>query len=887
MADNQVLIKLLARADFQQAISQTNKLGLTIGQLQKAAALAPYNRLPYVFDAGKIRNTGAAWRRYREELSRSIPILSRVLVEHQKAMQSGALVVSGTRALTAGGRGARALLAPPGGSGGGVGGALALRGVGGSGGGPPIYNGVDVPGSGGGGGNAGSRFNFGQLFTGIVMLDASRRISGFVSESVQKFSEFELAVRRIEVVSGASFKSLSDGILELSRVIPFSMDDISEAFLVAGQAGLKSAEEIKAVTFAASLLAFKFGDDLGDTTKRLIQIQTQFNLTMGQTGAILGILSVTSGDTLSDIESLSTALTRAGATAKIANLSLSETAAAIGAAAQSGIESQRAGTELRRLITELEKLTSGRSSSAKQSLATKLFGTNFREDLDIANRGLASVVDTISAGTASVSEMSALVGEIPGRILSGLVAFSNKLRESGDSFAAFEERIREGKITAKDYELLLGNLASKQQIFNNRIEELKISFGEAFGPVAEFAMLALQGILDIIKGLSPEAKIAVVAVLGLTTAFIGLSLILPVVLGLLAPFMPFFLAFVVAARLVQNPLQAIKDGLKGVQMVLENMLPGMKMFATVFWPMIKDRVEPVKKLMDDFANDTLKNVANGIEEFKLDHLIPSFKAMAEELQKANDAAKSEIIEKYAKSLNTAAIAAKQATVEVEKFRYVMEDLTIHSQEDFQTMVDGIIPTWTDAIFDLITKAKTFGDVWKDIQNAALKDFIEGFLQGMFQAHAQTLGQMTANWLTFSQTTGQGSGGGVGGIITSIAGLFGGFGGGGATSAVSSSSSVYTGVRGVSAMNPFTAFADGGIVTKPTLGLFGEAGPEAVIPLDRIGNSSRDQNITVVNIVDQNFVNQALIDDPDVIVNTINADLIRNGTTRKTIRRYTK
>jgi phage-related minor tail protein len=31
------------------------------------------------------------------------------------------------------------------------------------------------------------------------------------------------------------------------------------------------------------------------------------------------------------------------------------------------------------------------------------------------------------------------------------------------------------------------------------------------------------------------------------------------------------------------------------------------------------------------------------------------------------------------------------------------------------------------------------------------------------------------------------------------------------------------------------FADGGIATRPTPGIFGEAGPEALIPLDRMGD----------------------------------------------------
>lgn len=43
-------------------------------------------------------------------------------------------------------------------------------------------------------------------------------------------------------------------------------------------------------------------------------------------------------------------------------------------------------------------------------------------------------------------------------------------------------------------------------------------------------------------------------------------------------------------------------------------------------------------------------------------------------------------------------------------------------------------------------------------------------------------------------------------------------------------------------NMFTPFASGGIVTEPTYGLIGEAGPEAVIPLDRAAGMSN--NITI-------------------------------------------
>ncbi len=48
------------------------------------------------------------------------------------------------------------------------------------------------------------------------------------------------------------------------------------------------------------------------------------------------------------------------------------------------------------------------------------------------------------------------------------------------------------------------------------------------------------------------------------------------------------------------------------------------------------------------------------------------------------------------------------------------------------------------------------------------------------------------------------------------------------------------VLGGLALSKGFKFAEGGVVTKPTVGLVGEAGPEAVIPLDRLGNIGKTE-----------------------------------------------
>jgi hypothetical protein len=62
-----------------------------------------------------------------------------------------------------------------------------------------------------------------------------------------------------------------------------------------------------------------------------------------------------------------------------------------------------------------------------------------------------------------------------------------------------------------------------------------------------------------------------------------------------------------------------------------------------------------------------------------------------------------------------------------------------------------------------------------------------------------------------------------------------------------------------------ALADGGVVTGPTLALIGEAGPEAVIPLDRMG-SMGGNNVTI-------HVNGG---DPQSVVNALRTYMRQNG-----------
>jgi SLT domain-containing protein len=77
----------------------------------------------------------------------------------------------------------------------------------------------------------------------------------------------------------------------------------------------------------------------------------------------------------------------------------------------------------------------------------------------------------------------------------------------------------------------------------------------------------------------------------------------------------------------------------------------------------------------------------------------------------------------------------------------------------------------------------------------------------------------------------------------------------------------SGLRGdlMKELKGIPAMANGGIVTGPTLALIGEAGPEAVIPLDRMGGMGGN-NVTI-NVQGA---------DPNAVVDALRTYMFRNG-----------
>jgi hypothetical protein len=122
---------------------------------------------------------------------------------------------------------------------------------------------------------------------------------------------------------------------------------------------------------------------------------------------------------------------------------------------------------------------------------------------------------------------------------------------------------------------------------------------------------------------------------------------------------------------------------------------------------------------------------------------------------------------------------------------------------------------------------SFGEAFKGIVSGSMtaKEALAGLFQSIADSFIDMLAKMIAEWVAAQAIKGFLS------IASSIASAFGGGVGDAGGKAVGTGQGIFTAANGGIAQGGFRAFASGGIVTGPTLGLVGEGRyNEAVIPL---------------------------------------------------------
>ena len=236
-----------------------------------------------------------------------------------------------------------------------------------------------------------------------MKLTAPLAALGAVSFNV--FKGFEAEMSKVKAVSGATaeeFKALSDNAKDLGASTMFTAREVAQLQTEFAKLGF-TATEITKVTESTLALAQASGSDLARAAEVAGSTLRAFGLDASETGRVADVMAKSFSSSALDMEHFANSMAFVAPVAKSAGMSIEETSAMLAVLANAGIKGSKAGTALRRIISEIGA-TGKPVSEALKDLASK--GLNLADAKDEVGRSAQSALLILSEGVDQIKPLT-------------------------------------------------------------------------------------------------------------------------------------------------------------------------------------------------------------------------------------------------------------------------------------------------------------------------------------------------------------------------------------------------------------------------------------------------------------------------------------------------
>jgi phage-related minor tail protein len=225
------------------------------------------------------------------------------------------------------------------------------------------------------------------------------------ASSFRTAADFEQSMAKVKAVSGATadeFAKLETNAKELGRTTRFTASEVSELQLNFAKLGF-TAEEITQVTGATLALAQATGSDLATSAEVAGSTLRAFGLSADETSRVTDVMAKSFSTSALDMDTFADSMKYVAPVAKAAGLSVEETTAMLASLSNAGIKGSQAGTSLRRIISELGA-TGGDVAGAIKKLAGE--GLNLADAKDEVGRSAQSALLVLANSTDQTAKLT-------------------------------------------------------------------------------------------------------------------------------------------------------------------------------------------------------------------------------------------------------------------------------------------------------------------------------------------------------------------------------------------------------------------------------------------------------------------------------------------------
>lgn len=353
-----------------------------------------------------------------------------------------------------------------------------------------------------------------------------------IGTSIKTYSEYEKGLSNVKAVTNATDKQmqqLDTTAKTLGSTTAWSARHVTQAEELLGQAGFSVEETITALPGLLNLASA--GDlDLAAATDIASGTLRAFNLNADQSSHVADVLALSASATNSDVTDLGETMKYVAPVSQALGISLEDTAAASGLLSNANIKGSQAGTVLRQTIARLASPTS-EAAKVMQNYGVNVF------DAYGNMKPLGSVVDNLNSSLSKLTsqQRADVIATIFGtESMSGVLALMN---QGGKSVSDLSKQLKDANgASQKMADTKLDNLNGQWIELKSAVEHMQITLGEKLTPYAKEFVTWLTGkmpaiteeivtIVDYLSKHTDDIKSLTMTVIGLGTAFTGLSAI--------------------------------------------------------------------------------------------------------------------------------------------------------------------------------------------------------------------------------------------------------------------------------------------------------------------------------------------------------------------------
>lgn len=306
---------------------------------------------------------------------------------------------------------------------------------------------------------------------------------------------FEDQMAKVGAVSRASSEemaALEATARELGATTQFTAVQVGEAEQYLAMAGFSAKENIAALPGVLNLAAAT-ATDLGRAADISSDILSAFGLKAEQMTRVADVLALTCATANTNMELLGDTMKYVAPVARMAGLSLEETAAMAGLLGNVGIKGSQAGTTLKAMLNKMAAPTKeAQALFQKLGVTVKDSAGNLRSPVTVLGEMAAGLK---KMGTAEqIAAMKMIVGE------EAIAGFSELIEKEGiGAIAEYAKQLEAGGDSAADMAARMNDtLAGSLRGMGSAWESLQITIGKLFLPVIRTVVDALTGLLRLL-----------------------------------------------------------------------------------------------------------------------------------------------------------------------------------------------------------------------------------------------------------------------------------------------------------------------------------------------------------------------------------------------------